>query len=461
MIFILALCFFSGLSAQETATIIVNSNHAVEIDSVEIEVMVPYGTWSFPNSSIKYKLPSGDIPAKFVVKTYASPVYFSLRVGGRYFSGNIVESRDSLHIEVLNNELNYRGRGALKNQIIEGFRQRSRDLAEGMRFNDPILIKREFIKRDEMALLKIKDLRKFKEILGPIVFTMIQADIVGENCAKYSYLLRYVQPNEMGPFISALQSYEPHETLVDIKSNLLGNPISAHSSRFTAALIEEYRFFTFFINGMPENFKKIVRHFSALDEGPLKERLLFYLIYRNKRMNEAITSIDDVLEYIRNPLFANSLSDLKSAYNNKNSLANYTLRGQNGQIYNLSELKGQVVVMDFWYTGCPACPEIVPFLSKLEDKFQGKQVRFVSVSIDKDINKWRKSVASGLYTTDNGLHLFSGERGKSHPLIKDFFITAYPTILVFDRDGHIARIPRDPRQDGAQDLTYLLNELLK
>lgn len=48
----------------------------------------------------------------------------------------------------------------------------------------------------------------------------------------------------------------------------------------------------------------------------------------------------------------------------------------------LSELRGQVVVIDFWATWCHPCVETIPHLNKMSDMFAGKPVVFLSVTTD-------------------------------------------------------------------------------
>lgn len=61
----------------------------------------------------------------------------------------------------------------------------------------------------------------------------------------------------------------------------------------------------------------------------------------------------------------------------------------------LSELKGKYVYIDLWATWCAPCRAEIPFLKKIEEKYHGKNIEFVSVSIDvaKDYEKWKKFVS--------------------------------------------------------------------
>lgn len=59
-----------------------------------------------------------------------------------------------------------------------------------------------------------------------------------------------------------------------------------------------------------------------------------------------------------------------------------TFKTLDGQKKKLSELRGSVVVVNFWATWCGPCQEELPRLAKLEASYAGKPVKFVLVSID-------------------------------------------------------------------------------
>jgi len=73
-----------------------------------------------------------------------------------------------------------------------------------------------------------------------------------------------------------------------------------------------------------------------------------------------------------------------------------------GESRKLADLRGQVVVVNFWATWCGPCQEELPMLSKLAAGYERKPVKFVAVSIDdrKDFGKipgvLQKTGATGL-----------------------------------------------------------------
>lgn len=448
-------------SAQQTATIVVKGVITEEpVDSIYLEVMVPMGTWSFPNSSKLYKAAWKEQGTEFSVETYDQPVYFYLKFGSRVVAGNLIETNDRLVVEIIGNELKYSGYGAFKNDLVNHLRAIGRVEMGKMKFSDPNTIKSEYETRDSIVLVKLKQLNSVRDSLSDVPYVMILAGLIGESYSKTTYVTKYIRGAKMRPFIDALKSYSVPLQISRLREELLKKEETVLSTGFIVSLVEEYMFNSFFKKGRPFDYNQTFDYFLRFPNDILKERTLFYLIYRNKKLNDAILSIDNALCFIHTALFSDTLYALQNAFSKQTTLSSYSLVNLQGEKYSLARLKGNVVIMDFWYTGCPACPEMVPHLYKLEQMFKGKAVKFVSVSIDKDRDKWSKSVASGLYTTEEGLHLYTGGNSGGHPLIKDLFITGYPTLLVFDKEGTISRIPRDPRLDDRKDFIELLNELL-
>ncbi|HWG21411.1 MAG TPA: TlpA disulfide reductase family protein [Terracidiphilus sp.] len=60
-----------------------------------------------------------------------------------------------------------------------------------------------------------------------------------------------------------------------------------------------------------------------------------------------------------------------------------------GQSRKLSQLRGQVTVVNFWATWCGPCQEELPRLARIAASYAGKPVRFVLISIDEPKNRPR------------------------------------------------------------------------
>ncbi|MDO5970257.1 TlpA disulfide reductase family protein [Flavivirga aquimarina] len=126
-----------------------------------------------------------------------------------------------------------------------------------------------------------------------------------------------------------------------------------------------------------------------------------------------------------------------------------------GGTTSLSDFKGKYIYIDIWATWCGPCLQEVPFLQEVEKKYHGKNLEFVSISIDSKEKRdaWRKMV------TDEG---FSGVQLIADKDFNSDFIAAYeinsiPRFIIIDPEGKIvssnATRPSDP------DLIVLLDEL--
>jgi len=123
----------------------------------------------------------------------------------------------------------------------------------------------------------------------------------------------------------------------------------------------------------------------------------------------------------------------------------------------LDDLKGKYVYVDVWATWCGPCRAEIPFLHKIEEEYHGKNIEFVSISIDvaKDHDKWKKFVAS---KNLGGVQLFADKDWNSD-FMKGYGVTSIPRFILIDPNGKIvkgdAARPSDP--ELRKELDALLN----
>jgi cytochrome c biogenesis protein CcmG/thiol:disulfide interchange protein DsbE len=60
----------------------------------------------------------------------------------------------------------------------------------------------------------------------------------------------------------------------------------------------------------------------------------------------------------------------------------FTLKDMNGKDVNLADLKGKVVLLNFWATWCPPCKMEIPWFVEFQAKYQGKGFQVIGVSVD-------------------------------------------------------------------------------
>lgn len=115
----------------------------------------------------------------------------------------------------------------------------------------------------------------------------------------------------------------------------------------------------------------------------------------------------------------------------------------NGKVHHLKDFRGKVVLVDVWATWCKPCLAEQPALEALEKSFEGKDVVFLSASIDTEKDKWKNMVETKKLS---GLHLYTNNEGS---LIKDYEVTEIPRFILFDKDGKMVSFdairPSDPK----------------
>ncbi len=100
------------------------------------------------------------------------------------------------------------------------------------------------------------------------------------------------------------------------------------------------------------------------------------------------------------------------------------------QRVSLDDLKGKVVLVDFWATWCQPCREALPHVREIAKKFQGQPLVVLSVSVDTDEQKWKDFVSKNAMTW-----LQCRDAGFSGPVARMFSVESIPHTFTIDADG--------------------------
>jgi len=103
-----------------------------------------------------------------------------------------------------------------------------------------------------------------------------------------------------------------------------------------------------------------------------------------------------------------------------------------GKSEHLSDLKGKVVVLNFWATWCPPCVEETPSLNRLEKYIDSRGGMVLGVSVDEDGAAYEK------FLKDQAV-VFPTYRDASKKSAAGYGTFIYPETYIIDRHGKIAR----------------------
>ncbi|SDB32923.1 Thiol-disulfide isomerase or thioredoxin [Flavobacteriaceae bacterium MAR_2010_188] len=102
---------------------------------------------------------------------------------------------------------------------------------------------------------------------------------------------------------------------------------------------------------------------------------------------------------------------------------------------SLTDLKGKYVYVDVWATWCGPCKVEIPYLKEVEKQYHGKNIVFVSTSIDKadDHNTWVQMVKDKEL---GGMQLMADNDWNSK-FVTDYAIEGIPRFILIDPNGNI------------------------
>lgn len=135
-----------------------------------------------------------------------------------------------------------------------------------------------------------------------------------------------------------------------------------------------------------------------------------------------------------------------------NSLPNFKLTDLAGHPLTNEQLKGRIVLVEFWATWCPPCRSTLQWLGTLQQKY-GDKLAVVAVAVESPEEQIRSTVK----TLSPDLHWAIADA----PTAAAFGdITSVPTMFLFDQNGKTAKIlygaPPDLHDQAEKELASLI-----
>jgi peroxiredoxin len=120
----------------------------------------------------------------------------------------------------------------------------------------------------------------------------------------------------------------------------------------------------------------------------------------------------------------------------------------NGRAMRLADLRGQVVVLNFWATWCPPCVREMPALERLHGKMGQQGVVVLGVSVDSDKDAYEKFLRDQNIT-------FMNFNDPARRISESYGTFMYPETYIIAPDGTLARkIIGEQEWDSAEWVSY-------
>ena len=132
----------------------------------------------------------------------------------------------------------------------------------------------------------------------------------------------------------------------------------------------------------------------------------------------------------------------------------FTLAARDGGKLSLADLKGQVVMINFWATWCGPCRQEMPLLAQLHDKYEPLGFTMLGVNVEPDSAAavaWLKGVPVTfpiLFDTDSAV-------------AGSFGVEGMPSSVLVDRKGQVRYIHRGYKPGDEAKYADMIRSLIK
>ena len=324
----------------------------------------------------------------------------------------------------------------------------------------PYTLKQYYQWCDSLSQLQLEYLNAHKSLITPFQIKLIERDI--KNLPTY-YVMQSID------FWSKTKRPDWRDSVAAayskaLKSKLiLTNDLDSqfYSPTEVSTILFKFRIDSCFMMHKVFQLSRFLTYVVRNYKNFKREQLITYAMLHEPAKTESdIVEAKLALQFVRNIELNHELSNnLHDTANGANAY-NFKLKDGDGRFVSLADFKGQPVVLDFWFTGCGACRILAPYMHTIAEEFADKGVKFVTVSIDKNMKGWKKSILSGDYTTTGNINLYTNGNGENDAIIKRYNVAGFPSLFLIDKNGKLINVETRPDVDGGIWLTKRLNQLL-
>ena len=137
---------------------------------------------------------------------------------------------------------------------------------------------------------------------------------------------------------------------------------------------------------------------------------------------------------LSNPTKQKKRGGKNSKYGQGEMAPDIVMNDPDGNERRLSDLRGKVVLLDFWASWCGPCRRENPNVVRAYANYKDQGFEVFSVSLDSDASRWRKAIEQDQLTWPNHVSDLQGWRNGA---AREYGISSIPHTMLIDRDGSI------------------------
>lgn len=448
---------------------VINGQFELSVDSLEAPSYISFGwmkdQWGQPFESLSlYLLEAGD------------NIQMTISPAKPMFSTMIESSKgDSLCINCA--DFSFSGKGAEKyncrfemDRLADSLEVQWAEKASKFKISaDQPTIQEDLDLRRQYAdfcyYRQMKYLDKYREQLTPLVFDLLSADILSKagyivSSSVYSVLYKLKKETELlysrdkSRIAAILQQLDSITLSMD-------PDMLAGSAAFSKYILTRFSVEEKFNSG-----ESVHAQIRDKYTGELRDRLMIANVLGSGSRWDTGTQEKaerDILHLTVTPFYKELAQRLLNNHKVGSKVYDFALPDSSGNIVRLSDFRGKVVFVDFWFVGCGGCSGYYKeVLKETEEVFRNNEkVVFITISVDVNKKKWLAAVHGGEYTSLHVVNLHTNPLGTNDPVIKQFNVRAYPHPLLIDKEGNIfSDSEKELRAQGVEGLARMINKAL-
>jgi peroxiredoxin len=132
----------------------------------------------------------------------------------------------------------------------------------------------------------------------------------------------------------------------------------------------------------------------------------------------------------------------------------FTLKSMAGKNFNLTEQRGNIILINFWASWCGPCRKEMPVLQELQEKYQDLGVQVWGVNVEQENQAGRDFLAN----LDLSFSIFFD---KTNKLSEIYNVEAMPTTVIVDRDGVVRYVYRGFKKGYGKKYAKAIKKLIR